>query len=637
MKNITKGITLRAILTGVILIPILSYWIFLSEIIRYQGHPTTISIFYSSIFVLTLMIGINALLSKYLPKFAYSQAELITVYVMMNIGSAIVAHDFIQVLISIIPYPMDTGADDPWLNLFKTTVPQWLVMSDSYAIKRFFLGGNLYDPLVYKPWLLPIASWTAFILVLCTMFLSLNVLLRKQWMEREKLSYPLIQLPMDMTAEGYPLFKNKLFWIGFGIVAVIDIINGLHILNPDIPGIAIKNPDMGRLFTTRPWNAIGLLPMSYYPFGIGLGVLLPVDLSFSCWFFFWVWKMQRVATAAFGWETVRGMPFINEQSFGAYMGICLFVLYMARKNTKELILHFLGRKTLDDSDEPIRYKTAIWILIFGCIFITLFCRAAGMSGVLIIAFFVIYFALSITITRMRAELGPPAHDLHNGGPDSIIPAILGNHHFSTRELGIMGMFFWFNRAYRAHSMPIQLESFKMAEKTNTSYKWMYSAILIATVVGTIAAFWAALHLIYQTGASKDMGPPNVPAIYRYETWSRIESWTTLSIPANINFGIAIMVGFVFTLILNAFRMRLGWFPFHPVGYAVSSSWAMHQLWMPMLIAWAIKIIILRYGGLKLYRKALPFFLGIILGECMVGGFWTVWGILTDQPSYAFWP
>jgi hypothetical protein len=64
---------------------------------------------------------------------------------------------------------------------------------------------------------------------------------------------------------------------------------------------------------------------------------------------------------------------------------------------------------------------------------------------------------------------------------------------------------------------------------------------------------------------------------------------------------------------------------------------MHRLWLAMFIAWAIKLIMLRYGGLKLYRRALPFFLGIILGECIVGSFWTIFGIVFKLPSYAFWP
>jgi hypothetical protein len=104
-----------------------------------------------------------------------------------------------------------------------------------------------------------------------------------------------------------------------------------------------------------------------------------------------------------------------------------------------------------------------------------------------------------------------------------------------------------------------------------------------------------------------------------------------------NVRAAIAVGFFLTLALNAIRMRAGWFPFHPVGYAVSGSWSLSLLWLPLLIAWIVKSLLLRYGGLKAYRQALPFFLGIILGECVIGSLWMLIGIVFNIPTYAFWP
>ena len=45
-----------------------------------------------------------------------------------------------------------------------------------------------------------------------------------------------------------------------------------------------------------------------------------------------------------------------------------------------------------------------------------------------------------------------------------------------------------------------------------------------------------------------------------------------------------------------------------MGYAVSSSWSLNIIWLPLLIAWILKLLMLRYGGLKLYRDLLPLFL-----------------------------
>ena len=634
------GVTWRAILIGLILIPINGYWIFMTEIIRYQGHPTTISLFYSSIFNLVLLILANSVIKRIKPQLVFTQSELITIYVMLNIGASLVGHDSIQILVSLMPYAgYFATKENGWNQLFAKDLPDWLVVKDHASVKHFYTGGNLFDPANYGPWLVPVLWWSAFIIVLGGMFLCLNVLLRKQWTEREKLSYPLVQLPLDMTAEGAPLFREKLFWYGFLIVAALDIIQGLSQLYPSIPHLPIKMGDQAMLFKTRPWNNIGPFPIQFYPFGIGLGMLLPVDLLFSCWFFFLVWKAELILTSYFGLNTIPNMPFTGEQSLGAYLGICLFSIMVSRKHFIDLFKHLLGKKTdIDDKGEPIPYKAAMWFLILGSAFLAGFAHKAGMSGWLIIVFFAIFFAMSIAITRMRVELGPPAHDLHAAGPDTIIPGILGPQALGTQNLSVFTLFFWFNRAYRSHPMPFQLEGFKMAERTHTSYRGLFVAIAIATVFGTFAAFFVILHMLYIYGAgSSTLGPPNVALVYGIEPWYRMDAWTKMPVLGDVNRAIAIGVGFVITLVLNSLRMRLGWFPFHPVGYAVSSSWALQMLWMPMLIAWIIKLTILRYGGLGLYRRALPFFLGVILAECVVGSLWTIHGIIFDVPSYAFWP
>jgi hypothetical protein len=93
----------------------------------------------------------------------------------------------------------------------------------------------------------------------------------------------------------------------------------------------------------------------------------------------------------------------------------------------------------------------------------------------------------------------------------------------------------------------------------------------------------------------------------------------------------------FALLLNAVRIRVIGFPFHPIGYAVASSWGMNVLWMPMLLAWVVKVLVLRYGGLGLYRRVLPLCYGVIIGECVAGSLWTIVGILFGVPTYAFWP
>jgi hypothetical protein len=83
-------------------------------------------------------------------------------------------------------------------------------------------------------------------------------------------------------------------------------------------------------------------------------------------------------------------------------------------------------------------------------------------------------------------------------------------------------------------------------------------------------------------------------------------------------------------------MRFFWWPFHPAGYAITTSWGMNIIWSCLFFSWLIKSVILKYGGLKIHRQAIPFFLGLILGEFTVGSLWTIIGIVFGVQTYGFW-
>jgi hypothetical protein len=253
--------------------------------------------------------------------------------------------------------------------------------------------------------------------------------------------------------------------------------------------------------------------------------------------------------------------------------------------------------------------------------------------------FVIYFAIALACTRMRAELGPPAHDLHRAGPDTMLPTLFGPNQFTRSDLTMFSLFYGFNRAYRAQPMPIMLEGFKMSEQVGSGFRPLFWAMLLAVAAGSLAGFWANIDQGYRYGAAARIAPPNVMMIFGGEPWNRMNGWLSAVPNAAEQYhnSVAVGVGFGATLLLNALRLRLAWFPFHPVGYAISSSWSLSLLWMPLFVAWLVKLLLLRYGGLKAYRQALPFFLGMILGECILGSLWTLVGIGLDIPTYSFWP
>jgi hypothetical protein len=174
---------------------------------------------------------------------------------------------------------------------------------------------------------------------------------------------------------------------------------------------------------------------------------------------------------------------------------------------------------------------------------------------------------------------------------------------------------------------------RAADRTAADRRRYFWAMMAAGAFGAFAVFWAYLHLsyIYGSGAKFRSGYSMAQAAY-----SRLQGWIRTPEPPNVMANWAIVIGFAVCSALMLLRLHYFWWPFHPIGYAISGSWAINLVWMPLFIAWGLKIVVLRYGGLRLYRAAVPFFLGLTLGQCIVGSLWSLIGIALDIPTYSFW-
>ena len=74
------------------------------------------------------------------------------------------------------------------------------------------------------------------------------------------------------------------------------------------------------------------------------------------------------------------------------------------------------------------------------------------------------------------------------------------------------------------------------------------------------------------------------------------------------------IGAAWAALLSLASYRWVSWPLHPVGLAVALTNTVSIDWFGMFLAWLIKLLILRYGGIVLYRRMLPLFIGLILGR-----------------------
>ena len=637
------GVTARAVFVGLLLLPLNAFWVVQMEMgspgaTRSSGpFPTTFSLFANVVLWLTALGGLNTLVRRIAPRRAFSAAEMLTVYVMLCIGTAIASVDFLDVLVPMMGHPTRFAApQNQWERLILPHLPSSFIVTDSKALRGWYEGGaTLYDAAVMRAWFPSVLLWSGFIFVLLGVMLCMATLVRRRWIERERLTFPVTFLPLALSDEEPTLWCSRLTWMGFGIAAGISLLNGLSFIYPIIPGIRVKYWDLSPSFTSRPWSAIGWTPISFYPFAIGLGYLLPLDLLFSTWFFFLWWKVERVFSDVLGlYGQSPRMPYVEEQCLGAYLAVtvtALWLMWRVRGKRSADILSAGCRRDACATNGAERL--ALLGLIVGFALLVAFWRWAGLGVGWTILALLLYFGIAFACARMRAELGPPAHDLHNAGPERVLTTIFGPLAFSPRELTVLTYFYWFNRAYRSIPIAHHIEAFKLAERKHFSEGRIVGAILLATVVGTFAGFWAHLHLAYRYGASAKMAPHLVH--FGWEAFNRLQSWVTVPPKPDHPASWAILFGFVQALVLQAARLRVVSFPFHPLGLAVSGSYSVSTTWVPLLIAWTCKWGILRYGGAKLHRRATNFFLGLILGDYLLGCAWPLLGWALGMSTYSF--
>ena len=202
-----------------------------------------------------------------------------------------------------------------------------------------------------------------------------------------------------------------------------------------------------------------------------------------------------------------GFPYVTEQCSGGYLGICLFSLYLSRRHLLAALRRAVtGSPAVDDAQELVSYRLAFVGLLLGVSALVAFALRLGVPLLTAAAFFAIYLALSTAVTRMRAELGPPAHDLHAGGPDMLLPAAFGTAAFGPRTLVFFSITYWMNRALRSQPMPHQMEGLRIGERRSLGRGPLLAAILLAGAVGIVAAFGSLLYAGYHYGwSTSEMG------------------------------------------------------------------------------------------------------------------------------------
>ncbi|MCS6777490.1 MAG: DUF6785 family protein [Chloroherpetonaceae bacterium] len=641
-----SGLTVRALVLGILFTGLTDLWIHWAELVLGgRGHTalagTAIPV--GAFNVLFLLVVTNLLLHRVLRPLAFSPAELLVIYVMMTVSTVVSSSGGLHFLI-----PTITAAfwyadeSNGWANLFHAYIPEWIAQRDRDALRGFYVG-NATVP--WAEWVRPMSAWIAFLAIFTLGTLCLVAILRRQWVDRERLTFPTVVVPVEMIRDGEHFLRNRLLWLGFAIPFGIDIMNTLHLNIPPVPYLPTRTtdqPDISTFFAAPPWNAIGPTPISFYPFVIGIAYLLSVEMTFSCWFFWLITKLLRVYGAASGLSSgatgggQSAWPFLGHQGAGAFLALTLAGLWLSRAYLVEAWHIAFGprpRGPAADQEEPLPYRWA-FLGLFACLaFATGWCIAAGMRSGVALTLILLSLCYMIAAARIRAETG----NAWLFGPDvdayKVMTTTFGTMVYSPADLTVMA---YIRNAIstfdlRCLSMPHQFDAYRMADTVPVSRRHLTFALALAVVLGLVLSFAIALMIwyAYGAGAKTDAWRTSMGRM----PFDQLSDALKTPVKADVSGSLAIGAGFGITTALMLLRTRITWWIFHPVGYAVANTGTMNQVWLPFFIAWLLKVVALRYGGIQLYRRSLPFFYGVIIGDFLAGGLTTLLGCFLGINAY----
>jgi hypothetical protein len=597
-----------------------------------------------ALFVLFLLaFAVNGLLRKVAPRRVFSSGELLTVWTLILVASGLPSSGMMRYFIpEIVAHKAFSNDTNGWEQKLMAQAPDWIKFQDKAAAEAFFNGyrkGEEHIP--WGAWIGPLFFWGILAMLFLLATFAVCALLRRQWIENEKFSFPFVTLPVLLAEEPEPgqrynaLFRSPLLWLGFSLCTVVHTINGLHQMYPQIPEITLQF-QLNQYLSVRPWDQIGWLPAYIYLMVIGIAYLLPAEVCFSLWFFFVVFKAQVIICVLYNWlmpgpQGYGDHHFTSLQAFGGGLALVSWTFWTGRRHFADIAEKAFGgprAREIDDSGELLGYRAGLVCLTVAYVGIALWLTLAGVSGLLVGLSLITLTLGLVVISWAVCQAGL----LFMAQPylSVDIPSFLtGTAPFSPSQLYTLTraevMFLADPREMLAPSV---LMGARASDATQSRPRALFWAMATTVLVAFGISLYASLQLPYYNGGGNSLNN-----LWTYK-WSPERPLNFLGGAASVPFkgdwtnALHLVTGFVVFLGLLIARAQFN-VGVHPIGLICSSVFAMKMLWVSIFIGWVLKSLISRYGGMKGYLQFLPFFLGLILGDTVNAVIWVILGNLTS--------
>jgi hypothetical protein len=322
------------------------------------------------------------------------------------------------------------------------------------------------------------------------------------------------------------------------------------------------------------------------------------------------------------------------QMIGAYGIFFLFLVWLARLHLLDVCKQslFLSKPTKGRS-EWFDVRISFWGAALGFALIIWWYIRLGMAPITAILIVGAFFMIMLVATRIICQGGLAYFTLTAAPTDGMI-ALFGAKLFA----GASGLLAGMSQKVlfvdlRESLLPSLLHARHLQQNRNPALL-LFSGLAITIVASMTVSILAMMTLCYRYGIRElqlDWASQTTTAVY--ENIYRLIAMNTTTGTWIYIFALA---GALVMLVLVSCYHRFYWWPIHPIGYLTAYSSAMRILWVSFFIGWACNALCMRYGGILLFKKLQYFFIGLIIGDFLMGGGWALVGLFTDV-SYQVLP
>ena len=580
------------------------------------------------------VLALNIVLIAMGKTLALNRSELIVVYVMLMVVSSLATSLCEALLPAISGMFYYADPTNNWAETLFPHLPTDLVVNDGNHNQLFFEGFPGPDHSVpYGIWFRPLMVWSVFLLALYLTMICIPVIVRRQWVEHERLAYPLVQMPQAMMWDEReevvvnPFFRSGAMWIGAALPFIVGSLNGLNNYLGGFPTITTG------WYIPLPGHQSLNMFISFTV--MGFSYLISPAIAAGVWGFVLLSKLEKMLFVFHSgptpdqWVwTVGVSELMSYQGLGALLVFVGSGLWMAREHLTQVVRKALWMESdLSDDDEIMSYRAAVFGLLGGAVVMVLWFWYLGTplwAGFTFVGLaLVIYYA----VTRIVAEAGIAIVLAPLSAPDFMIFG-LGSKLLGSTSIANFAFTYPVAADVRVFLMGVVANGLKLIEGMDTrSRRLVFWAIVVAVFFGLFGATWAILEMTYRGGGNN----ADRWFFLHYPKIIYMTTVTTLE-PAGVYWkGIGFVgIGAIAMTIFTWMKSRFMWWPLHPIGFPIMATRVTDQIWFSVMLAWLIKVMVLKYGGTPLFRRSRHFFLGMILGSVSVSGLWLVIDFFTGQ-------